>query len=36
LGIDPGTLLDRDAGKHQPTKKSLDLVGKILLSLEKR
>lgn len=36
LGIDPGTLLDWEAGKHKPTKKSLDLVGKVLLSLEQR
>ena len=31
FGIDPGTLLDWEAGKHKPTKKSLDLVARVLL-----
>ena len=36
LGIDPGTLLDWESGKHKLTKKSLDLVGRVLPSQEQR
>jgi transcriptional regulator with XRE-family HTH domain len=30
LGVDPATLMNWEAGRHQPTEKSLDLIGKIL------
>jgi transcriptional regulator with XRE-family HTH domain len=30
LGVDPGTLLDWEAGKHQPTGRSIELIGKVL------
>jgi transcriptional regulator with XRE-family HTH domain len=34
LGVDPGTLQGWEAGKHQPTGKSLGIVGRILQSRE--
>ena len=30
LGVDPATLMGWEAGRHQPTGKSLDLIGKVL------
>jgi DNA-binding transcriptional regulator YiaG len=30
LGVDPATLMGWEAGRHQPTGKSLNLVGGIL------
>jgi transcriptional regulator with XRE-family HTH domain len=30
LGVDPTTLMGWEAGRHQPTGKSLDLIGRIL------
>jgi DNA-binding XRE family transcriptional regulator len=30
LGVDPATLMGWEAGRHQPTEKSLDLIGRIL------
>ncbi len=30
LGVDPATLMGWEAGRHQPTGKSLDLIGRIL------
>jgi transcriptional regulator with XRE-family HTH domain len=32
LGVDPATLMGWEAGRHQPTEKSLDLIGRILQS----
>jgi transcriptional regulator with XRE-family HTH domain len=32
LGVDPATLMGWEAGRHQPTGKSLDLIGRILQS----
>ena len=32
LGVDPGTLQSWEAGRHQPTGKSLDIIGRILQS----
>jgi transcriptional regulator with XRE-family HTH domain len=32
LGVDPATLMGWEAGRHQPTGKSLDLIGKVLPS----
>jgi transcriptional regulator with XRE-family HTH domain len=32
LGVDPGTLMGWEAGRHQPTRKSLDLIRRILPS----
>lgn len=29
LGVDPGTLRDWEAGQHQPTEKSLNLIGRL-------
>jgi DNA-binding transcriptional regulator YiaG len=34
LGVDPGTLQSWEAGKHQPTGKSLDIIGRILRTRE--
>jgi transcriptional regulator with XRE-family HTH domain len=30
LGVDPATLMGWEAGRHQPTGKSLDLIGRVL------
>lgn len=30
LGVDPATLMGWEAGRHQPTEKSLDLIGRVL------
>ena len=30
LGIDPATIKNWEAGLHQPTEKSLDLIGRVL------
>ena len=30
LGVDPASILGWEAGRHQPTGKSLDLIGKVL------
>jgi DNA-binding transcriptional regulator YiaG len=30
LGVDPATLMGWEAGRHQPTGKSLELIGKVL------
>jgi DNA-binding transcriptional regulator YiaG len=30
LGVDPATLMGWEAGRHQPTGKSLDLIRKVL------
>jgi transcriptional regulator with XRE-family HTH domain len=30
LGLDPATLMGWEAGRHQPTRKSLELTGRIL------
>jgi len=30
LGIDPATLMGWEAGRHQPTGKSLDVIGRVL------
>jgi transcriptional regulator with XRE-family HTH domain len=30
LGVDPATVMGWEAGRHQPTGKSLDLIGRIL------
>ena len=30
FGVDPATLMGWEAGRHQPTGKSLDLIGRIL------
>jgi transcriptional regulator with XRE-family HTH domain len=32
LGVDPATLMGWEAGRHQPTAKSLELIGRILRS----
>lgn len=32
LGVDPATLMGWEAGRHQPTGKSLDLIARILQS----
>jgi transcriptional regulator with XRE-family HTH domain len=32
LGVDPATLMGWEAGRHQPTGKSLDLIGRVLQS----
>ena len=32
LGVDPSTLMGWEAGRHQPTGKSLDLIRRVLLS----
>ncbi|MGB6690746.1 MAG: helix-turn-helix transcriptional regulator [Terracidiphilus sp.] len=29
LGVDPTTLMGWEAGRHQPTKKSIELIGKV-------
>ena len=34
LGIDPGTLQGWEAGRHQPTGKSLEIIGRILQGRE--
>jgi transcriptional regulator with XRE-family HTH domain len=34
LGVDPGTLQGWEAGRHQPTGKSLEIIGRILQSRE--
>lgn len=34
LGVDPGTMQSWEAGKHQPTGKSLDMIGRVLQSLQ--
>jgi transcriptional regulator with XRE-family HTH domain len=33
LGVDPATLMGWEAGRHQPTGKSLDLIARVLQSL---
>jgi DNA-binding transcriptional regulator YiaG len=33
LGVDPSTLMGWEAGRHQPTGRSLDLIGRVLQSL---
>ena len=30
LGVDPATLMGWEAGKHQPTGKSMEIIGRIL------
>ena len=30
LGVDPATLMGWEAGRHQPSEKSLDLIGRVL------
>lgn len=30
LGVDPATLMGWEAGRHQPTGKSLDVIGRVL------
>ena len=35
LGIDPATLKGWEAGRHQPTKKSMDTIARILQSRER-
>jgi transcriptional regulator with XRE-family HTH domain len=30
LGVDPATLMDWEAGRHQPTGKSLDVIARVL------
>jgi DNA-binding transcriptional regulator YiaG len=30
LGVDPGTVQGWEAGRHQPTGKSLEIIGRIL------
>jgi transcriptional regulator with XRE-family HTH domain len=30
VGVDPSTLMGWEAGRHQPTGKSLDLIGRVL------
>jgi DNA-binding XRE family transcriptional regulator len=32
LGVDPSTLMGWEAARHQPTDKSLDLIGRVLQS----
>ncbi|MHB1957493.1 MAG: helix-turn-helix domain-containing protein [Acidobacteriaceae bacterium] len=32
LGVDPATLMGWETGRHQPTGKSLDLIGRVLQS----
>ena len=32
LGVDPATLMGWEAGRHQPTEKSIALIGKVLQS----
>jgi transcriptional regulator with XRE-family HTH domain len=32
LGVDPSTLMGWEVGRHQPTGKSLDLIGRVLQS----
>lgn len=32
LGVDPATLMGWEAGRHQPTGKSLDLIGRVFQS----
>jgi DNA-binding transcriptional regulator YiaG len=32
LGVDPATLMGWEAGRHQPTDKSLDLIARVLRS----
>jgi DNA-binding transcriptional regulator YiaG len=32
LGVDPATLMGWEAGRHQPTGMSLDLIGRVLQS----
>jgi len=32
MGVDPGTLLGWEAGDHQPTKGSLETIGRFLES----
>ena len=32
LGVDPATLMGWEAGRHRPTGKSLDLIGRVLQS----
>jgi transcriptional regulator with XRE-family HTH domain len=32
LGVDPATLMGWEAGRHQPTERSLDLIGRVLQS----
>ena len=34
LGVDPTTLMGWEAGRHQPTGKSLEIIGRILQSRE--
>ena len=34
LGVDPGTVQGWEAGRHQPTGKSLEIIGRILQSRE--
>ena len=34
LGVDPGTLQGWEAGRHQPTGKSLEIIGRVLESRE--
>ena len=34
VGVDPGTLQGWEAGRHQPTGKSLEIIGRILQSRE--
>lgn len=35
LGVDPTTLRDWEVGRHQPAKKSLDMIGRVLQSRER-
>ena len=35
LGVDPATLMGWEARQHQPTGKSLDLIGRVLSSMER-
>jgi transcriptional regulator with XRE-family HTH domain len=30
LGVDPATLMGWEAGRHQPTGKSIEMIGKVL------
>ncbi|MGO9337543.1 MAG: helix-turn-helix domain-containing protein [Terracidiphilus sp.] len=33
LGVDPATVMGWEAGRHQPTEKSLDVIAKVLQTL---